>query len=146
MHKTPIHLNMKLKKKVFLLDKNNQNEYVRWFEKADQDLESAIFLMKMIPVPIEIICYHCQQSAEKYLKAFLFFKKEPVKKTHDLTVLYKTCLKYDRDFKTIEDACLNLTPYSVVTRYPYNIEFDENDVESAIKNAIKIKNLVLSKI
>ena len=45
----------------------------------------------------------------------------------------------------IEEACLNLTPYSVVTRYPYNIEFEKNDIESAIENAIKIKQLVLSK-
>src|SRR6056297_171904 len=128
-----------------MLDKTYQNEYEKWFEKAYQDLESAIFLKKMIPLPIEIICYHCQQSGEKYLKGFLVLKKEQAKKTHDLTVLYKTCLRHDGDFKTIEEACLNLTPYSVVTRYPYNIEFEKNDIESAIENAIKIKQLVLSK-
>jgi len=67
------------------------------------------------------------------------------KKAHDLTVLYKACLKFDSGFKSIEDACLNLTPYSVVTRYPYDISFNENDMKTALKNAQKIKEYVLSK-
>jgi len=41
-----------------------------WFKYAERDLESAIFLIKMHPVPIEIICYHCEQSAEK-IKRFI---------------------------------------------------------------------------
>ncbi len=39
-----------------------------WFKIAESDLSSAAFLQKMRPTPVEIICYHCQQSAEKYLK------------------------------------------------------------------------------
>lgn len=38
-----------------------------WFEFAKRDLEAAKFLMDMYPKPLEIICYHCEQSAEKYL-------------------------------------------------------------------------------
>ena len=45
-----------------------------WFEIGDSDLASAEFLLKMHPVPNEIICYHCQQAAEKYLKGFLALK------------------------------------------------------------------------
>jgi HEPN domain-containing protein len=25
----------------------------------------------MHPTPVEVICYHCQQSAEKYLKGYI---------------------------------------------------------------------------
>jgi HEPN domain-containing protein len=39
-----------------------------WFQYADSDFEAAKFLQSMRPVPLEIICYHCQQSGEKYLK------------------------------------------------------------------------------
>jgi len=35
------------------------------------DLGTAEYLQNMSPLPLEIICYHCQQSAEKYLKGYL---------------------------------------------------------------------------
>ena len=38
-----------------------------WFTVADLDLKSAEHLKGMIVVPRGIICYHCQQSAEKNL-------------------------------------------------------------------------------
>ncbi|MCD4692773.1 MAG: HEPN domain-containing protein [Calditrichales bacterium] len=45
---------------------DNKDIANEWFEIANMDLSSASFLKNMQPVPIEIICYHCQQSAEKY--------------------------------------------------------------------------------
>jgi HEPN domain-containing protein len=42
-----------------------------WFHYANADLEAAKFLQTMRPMPLEIICYHCQQSSEKYLKGFI---------------------------------------------------------------------------
>lgn len=38
-----------------------------WFHIAETDLSSAKHLASMHPSPFEIICYHCQQAAEKYL-------------------------------------------------------------------------------
>ncbi len=73
-----------------------------WFKIAETDLSSGEFLQSMTPVPFEIICYHRQQSVEKYLKGFLALKGEEMKKTHNLTKLNKICQKYDDDFKTIE--------------------------------------------
>lgn len=35
---------------------------------AKMDLDSAKYLLNMHPTPVEVICYHCQQSTEKYLK------------------------------------------------------------------------------
>ena len=43
-----------------------------WFKMARIDFESANFLLNMKPAPLEIICYHCQQCAEKSLKGLLF--------------------------------------------------------------------------
>ena len=53
------------------------------------DLSAAEHLLTMRPLPVEIICYHCEQAAEKFLKATLVqFDREPPK-THDLTAVYK---------------------------------------------------------
>lgn len=87
---------------------DNQDVAREWFNIADLDLSAAEFLQKMNPIPVEIICYHCQQSAEKYLKGFLALNGEEVKRTHDLIQLNKACQKYDDNFKTIQEECLML--------------------------------------
>ena len=116
-----------------------------WFFIADSDLSSAEFLQKMRPVPIEIICYHCQQSAEKYLKGFLALHAEPVTRSHDLIMLNKTCRKINENFKEILEDCLTLTDYSVTVRYPFHLDLDESDIVAAIKSAQKIKMFVVEK-
>ena len=55
-----------------------------WIKYAETDLASANHLLGMHPIPIEIICYHCAQSAEKALKAFLIAKDVEPPRTHDL--------------------------------------------------------------
>ena len=43
-----------------------------WFTYAERDFLTAEHLAKTLyPIPIEIVCYHCQQSAEKFLKGFI---------------------------------------------------------------------------
>ncbi|NUO84265.1 HEPN domain-containing protein, partial [candidate division KSB1 bacterium] len=49
---------------------NHKDVAQEWFKIAESDLASAIFLQNLHPLPVEIICYHCQQAAEKYLKGF----------------------------------------------------------------------------
>ena len=77
-----------------------------WFTFADRDLSSAEYLLPMHPRPLEIICYLCQQSAEKYLKGFLIYNgvEQPVK-THDLIILQSECEKFDHRFININKAC-----------------------------------------
>ncbi len=116
-----------------------------WFKIAESDLSSAAFLQKMKPTPVEIICYHCQQSVEKYLKGFLSLKEADIQKTHDLVLLSKVCQKYEEDFKTIEDECLVLTDYSVNVRYPFPMDINESDMKIALRIAQKIKDYVLAK-
>ncbi len=99
----------------------------------------------MHPRPIEIICYHCQQSAEKYLKGFLALNNHEIIKTHDLIILNKICCKYDHEFKKLEKECLRLTDYSVNVRYPYPFDLNEQDMDLALKDANRIKGFVFRK-
>lgn len=120
--------------------------YITWVDYATRDLASAKHLFTLIPIPIEIICYHCQQSAEKFLKAYLIFKNIAPKKTHDLEELFKECRKFDEKFTFIEDECSNLTDFAVNTRYPYEMNLTLEDTKKAVKDAEKIKEYILSKI
>lgn len=125
---------------------DNKEVAKEWFVFADFDLESAVFLLKMKPKPLEIIAYHCQQCAEKYLKGFIAFHGGQIKKTHDLVVLNRECQKYDNSFKDIIDECINLTDYGVQVRYPFHIDIEEQDVDFAIRNTEKIKTFILDKM
>ncbi len=117
-----------------------------WFNIAEMDIASAKYLQNMRPVPVEIICYHCQQSSEKFLKGFLSACGHEITKTHDLILLNKICQKYYVEFKSIEEECLRLTDYGVNIRYPYPMELNETDLKIAIKDAGKIKIFVIEKI
>jgi HEPN domain-containing protein len=117
-----------------------------WISFAKRDLESAKFLINMYPRPIEIICYHCQQSAEKYLKAFLILQNQPIRKTHDLVLLNQNCKTFEASFEEIEDDCIELVAYGVQARYPYELEINEQDMNQAVKSADKIEGFIISRI
>ena len=121
------------------------SQYKEWLEIAQQDLASAKYLRNMKPVPVEIICYHCQQCAEKYLKAFLVFNGKEAIKTHDLISLYKEIALFDCDFEKIMNECIDLTDFSVTTRYPYHLDLDLVDMEKAVKDAEEIEKFILKK-
>lgn len=125
---------------------DNKNIAYEWFRYAIQDLSSANYLWGMKPVPVEIICYHCQQSVEKYLKGFISLYGGNIQKTHDLIALNKCCIKYDKSFLEIEEDCLNLTDYGVQVRYPFNLEINENDALLAVKSAERIQTFLQEKL
>jgi HEPN domain-containing protein len=74
-----------------------------WLFKAEQDIYSADLLLHAgeIPVP-DYVCFHCQQSAEKYLKAYLQEHQVEFKRNHDLVPLFRLCLSLDKEFQRIK--------------------------------------------
>jgi len=117
-------------------------EYVaEWYLYADRDLSISEYLLSMHPKPIEVISFHCQQAAEKYLKGYLIYKgiEEPPK-IHNLDTLCSMCTKFDDRFPQIIKACGVLTPYGVQPRYPTEILITENDMEKALEYARQIRD------
>jgi len=121
----------------------NKHIATEWFVIAEKDILSAKYLINMHPQPIEIICYHCQQSSEKYLKGFLVLNGHEIIKTHDLVYLNKLCCSYNEDFKAIEKECLRLTDYGVNIRYPYPMDLNAADMKLAVKDAEIIQGFIL---
>jgi HEPN domain-containing protein len=119
----------------------NKADFVKeWFEIASTDLRTAEHLFEtMRPKPLEIICYHCQQAAEKALKGFLADHETEPPHTHDLEKLRLMCMEYDRSFESIQAPCLKLRGYSVSTRYPGRVEVEEQDAVFTLKEAERIR-------
>jgi HEPN domain-containing protein len=114
-----------------------------WFVYAKRDLDTAEILTKtMSPVPLEIVCYHCQQSAEKVLKGFLENNQISIKKTHDLGILVSSCEQINSDFQSIKENCTRLTDYGIQSRYPFAMEIEQEDMELALSDANKIWEFV----
>ena len=111
----------------------------QWVRFAQMDYDYALKSSETFcPVPIEIICYHCQQSAEKILKAYAIAKNQTLIKTHDLIVLLKQCGQYLSDFNNYANACVALTSYATISRYPSNTKITEAQMKQALKNAENI--------
>jgi HEPN domain-containing protein len=86
---------------------NQSNTYKDWYMLAGKDHSVAPHLAAtMYPIPTEIICYHCQQTVEKYLKGVLALNGEEPPYTHDLAELCKACEKYLPEFSEISPSCL----------------------------------------
>jgi HEPN domain-containing protein len=63
---------------------NKYDVAYEWLFRAKDDLECAEYLLGKHPLPVEIICFHCQQSTEKILKGLLILQEIQPPKTHDL--------------------------------------------------------------
>ncbi len=75
-----------------------------WVVKAESDFHSADALLHTLEVPeADTASFHCQQCAEKYLKAFLTENKIRFERTHILMDLLELCIPAGKDFRTIAD-------------------------------------------
>ena len=122
----------------------SNNRFDEWLDFAYGDWLSAKHLHDtMHPPRYEVICYLCQQSAEKYLKGYLIFcgNDEPPK-THNLSRLCVLCSEHSTKFNDILKICDFLTAFAVQSRYPDEIYIDKDITEKAIDYAGKIKDFV----
>ena len=113
-------------------------EAAEWLRFAKNDLDSAVFLLGVKPRQLEIICYHAQQCAEKALKSLLVLKDVEIPRTHDLKhlVSHVTTLGFDVGSLLIELA--GLQPYAVAVRYPFELDLEAGDEDTALQFASKI--------
>lgn len=122
---------------------DNKTASKAWVEYACRDLASADHLQSMYPVPIEIICFHCQQAVEKALKGFLIYHNMPsVPRAHDLAELCKQCMVIDPSFEELLESCADLTVYSVKMRYPSDMELEERHMVWALDFAKTALNAI----
>jgi len=107
-----------------------------WLRRAHDDLGAARKLLSgSDPFPATA-AYHCQQAAEKALKALIASTGKPVPKMHDLRVLIAQCTLIDARLATLHEACEELTPYATEFRYPTDSrDRDMSEVASASPQA-----------
>ena len=119
------------------------NDMSEWIRLAEMDLSTANHMFKTFhPKPLEIVCFHSQQAAEKMLKCYLVSHEIEPPKTHDMQVLLEMCIEIDNEFDDIYTEATVLTNYAVRFRYPAELELIEQDAEKAIEHAEKVMAFV----
>lgn len=119
--------------------------------KAEHDLKTAKDEIITNKPATDTVCFHTQQCAEKYLKAYLVFNgKEITKtlKTHNIEVLLVACKEMDDSFNyLIEINAHELTDYAIEARYPDDFYLPSvSESNHAIETAEKVKEFILDKL
>lgn len=86
----------------------------------------------------DLICFHCQQAAEKYLKALLQELGLKVPKTHHLDQLLDLLLPQDGSLRPLRRGLSSLTKFAVDYRYPDECATARN-ARAALRNLDRIR-------
>lgn len=85
----------------------------------------------MHPVPLEIICYHSEQSAEGALKGYLIFHNVELPRTYDLRMICCMCMDIDKTFDKLMEPCGRLARYGEPI-YPLQMQISDNEREQPL--------------
>ncbi len=119
----------------------------RWLFKAQRDLSSAQRLADKNGPLLDTAVYHCQQAAEKALKAFLVLHDIRVPKTHDLVELLAATAALTSDYAALTGSAERLTQYATLFRYPgAQMEPTQTEYDQAYQDAAEFVRVTLALI
>lgn len=122
------------------MDEEKRIAVERWFIKAGHDHQAAKLLLGKGPDLTDNICFHAQQAAEKYLKAFLVYSGLHVDKIHYLPRLIELCGKADPEFHSLMEDAREITDYAASGRYPD--VWDEIPLSEAVEAVRRAENIM----
>ena len=129
------------------MDKQQVNMPDDWLFLADRDLSVADYLAaNMVPIPTEIIAFHCQQAVEKYLKGALVVLGEEPPYIHDLDRLCSMASKHRSSFAEISSLCVIINYFSVQPRYDRGLSLSEADMRLALTHTKTIRDFLQKEI
>jgi HEPN domain-containing protein len=122
-----------------------RDEFVhQWLLKAEEDFNAANSLITHGTSFLFTVCFHSQQAAEKYLKAFLTYHQIEFPKTHDIGELLDLISQANSKLSESLRDVIVLTNYGVDIRYPGDFPgIAGADAQKAIRMAEKVRRLVL---
>ena len=120
-----------------------------WLNLARENLLSAKSLINEEFYPFHTICFMCQASGEKYLKAYLIWNGWELEKIHGLEELLKFAIRFDPAFEKLREDCRLLNEYITEGRYPGDLPWEMIGVQQAdeaIEAADNIEKFVSKRI
>lgn len=115
----------------------------RWVGKAENDLRTAECVLALCDdCPMDTVCFHCQQCAEKYLKALLIATGVDFPRTRGLVLLRNMGARNTPLTLQPEDV-QPLNRYSIEARYPGDWDpIDRAETTEAVTMARHVRETV----
>jgi HEPN domain-containing protein len=127
--------------------KEDKDLIIKWINYAKAGLAAAIELFSENQILYKIVCYHCQQSAEKIMKAYMLALDVEITKTHNLEKLNSIIQNYDSTIYHSTIFLNELSRYASTTRYPDDFEdIDKQEAEEAIMKSKDVLTFFEEKI
>jgi HEPN domain-containing protein len=110
-----------------------------WVRKGEADYQAALELARASQPFHDQVAFHCQQSAEKYLKGLLEELAIAVVKTHELDQLLDKLRPQHPKLQSLRRGLLFLTNFAVEPRYPGD-NVTRRQARSALRWASKVRD------
>jgi HEPN domain-containing protein len=122
-----------------------KRQTAQWVLKAEEDWAGARELAARTPPLRDLVCFHCQQAAEKYLKSLLQELGVAVPKTHNLKDLLNLVAPHDGSLARLERFLVALTGYAVEYRYP-GVRATTRRMEAALRHAERVRTVLRARL
>ena len=117
----------------------NKKFVLEWIKRAKSNLERAKAGQVSTDILFEDLCFDCQQSVEKALKALLISYDIDFPRTHSIGRLLELVSTTGIETPKIILQAVELTEYAVNTRYPGELEeIGKQEYEEALEMAILV--------
>lgn len=116
-----------------------------WVMKADSDLANARYILET-DGPFDTVCFHAQQGAEKYLKAFLGLHGRRIKKTHELKHLLAECSRFAPIAESDALDLDGLSEYAITARYDTKFWPTRETAAEALALAMRIVDILRTRM
>jgi len=119
-----------------------------WLKKADEDFRFAESNLEGGSEFYSQICFHFQQAAEKYLKAYIIGVGLAFERVHDLVHLLRVCSAAEPGFSALKEDCILLNSAYIESRYPVNwpTNYTKDTAEHAHTAAVNIARMVRNQL
>ena len=121
--------------------KNNGDVAQGWIKKAESDFANAELCITN-GTALDTASFHCQQAAEKSLKAWLTAQDIPFENTHELKDLIALCAPIESRFSELLPDADALTWYAVKGRYAADFWPSMDQARTALEQARRIYDFV----
>ena len=115
-----------------------------WLRKAASDL--VAMKASAQAGSLDAACFHAQQAAEKFLKAYLIEQDQAIPRTHNLYKLLALSSEFESAFQQLTDAADLLTPFAVEARYDTEFWPSTEILEQAEAAANRIAQFVSARM
>ena len=125
--------------------KNQADLVSGWIRKAESDLTNVQLCIDAGQA-LDTACFHAQQAAEKYLKAYLCAYRIEFPFIHNLEKLIELCEQQNPEFNGIKSVGQSLTPFAVELRYDTEFWPSIGDAQQAMEAATAIKLFIAEQL